>query len=481
MLLDYANAGGNEVWNTVRLRAYLQNVGSPFTTGSNICGCDTLTASNLGAVDSAGNPVTAYQTPTLDPAPWYDTAVPESGLFLGFMPLTVDGIDGSTQTRGVTNSVGGGGVFGPKRQLPRTITVTGLLIGASCCASDYGLHWLAEALAGCDADSCDGGCFEMFNCCPDTILTQAQLEAQHKRTFRRTALVSGPTVTARVGSGGSCARGNCGANGDIIQVEFIVTAANPTPWTAPTPLLDVGLPIGGTGACVEWCLANVDPNKCVEWDTSGSGGCVWDFSGPNPCLDVPDQVQCQPGDCIHAECTSAGSSSACADPLNPVATPPQPTAPSSPFCIPLAPERACYTVDLSSRPEWSSDVPVMTLTAGLTDLRNVGITFFEKPNGTTLTCDQIADANRCNPAAEFFVTYIPAGSSITIDGQSGRTTTDCGGSCEAATTVYGSNEGGPVNIPELGCAQYCVCLTSDPSFPPGADATFSLSVSGRGY
>jgi hypothetical protein len=472
-------AGGNEIVNVRRLQAYFESVGSPFTTGPQVCGCDTLTPSNLGAEDANGDPVTAYTTPALDPAPWVDSAIPESSLFLGFMPLTMEGIDGSTRTRSVTNAVGGGGVFGPSRELPRTITVTGLLIGASCCAADYGLHWLEEALLGCEGDACNGSCVELFNCCPDTILTKTQLDAAHRRTFMRAALVSGPTVTARVGTGGACSRGTCGMNGDIIQVEFILTAASPTPWTDPIPLLDVGWPIGGSGDCVDWCLQNLDPMDCYEWDFTNSGACVWDTTGPNPCLDIVEDPTCPQTDCAHAPCVSGADK--CADPLVQVMAPPVPTAPTSPFCIPLAPERACYSIDLSTRPEWAVDVPIITITAGVTDLRNVGITLYGKPSGTPLTCDQIADQNRCNPLTDFFVSFIPAGSSVTIDGRTGRATTDCNGECNTASTVFGGIDGGPIRFEELDCAAYCVCLTSDPAFPPGADATMSLSISGKGY
>lgn len=473
VLNDYGSVGGNEVFNTARLNAYLNNMGSPFTTGSSLCKCDTLTATNLGSVDGSGNPLTAYDKPATDPAPWYDAAVPESAFFLGFLPLSIDGADDNPRARSVTNAVGGGGVFGPVREQPRSITVTGLLIGTTCCATDYGLHWLAEALAGCDGDSCDGGCFEMLNCCPAAGLTNAQLMAQHRRTFRRTALVSGPTVTERIGTG-TCNAGSCQAGGDILQVEFVLVAGSPWPWTDTIPILDVAFPIGGSGACIEWCLPEGDPDACFEWDTTGSSVCNW----VGNCLDIDDPTVCT-DPCIHAECVDPADK--CADPLSTVPAPPEPTAPNAPFCIPLSPERACYTIDLSTRPEWSDDAIMITVTAGSTELRNVRIVFFEKPNGTTQTCDQIADANRCNPYGDFYITYIPAGGSVTIDGQIGRATSECGGDCTTASTVFGNSDGGPVRMKQLTCAQYCVCLESDTQHPPATDARFSLSVSGRGY
>lgn len=440
------SVGGQELWNVVRTTAYLENVGSPFTTGASWCSCNSLTPAMLGEEDGV------YTTPDTDPAPWYDVDLPETAGFLGFLPLSVTGLEDNPRARNVTNGVGGGGVFGPSRDLPRTITVTGLLVGTSCCAVEFGIHYLTEALAGCTGDACDGDCVEMFNCCPDEAMTRPEFLAAHRRTLRRTALVSGPTVISRVGNGGSCAQGSCGANGDIIEVEFVLVAAAPWPWTDPIPLLDVNLPIGGSGDCIEWCLSSpVEPGDPV----------------------------CVSGECAHAPCRSAVD--ACADPTRPVPTPPSPTIPDAGFCIPIASERDCYTVDLSDRPQWSGDVPIITVLAGSSELRNVEIAIFERQTGTTQTCEEIADAQRCDPLNYFFITYIPAGGAVTIDGQIARATAECEGDCRTASTVFGSADGGPVKIREMTCASYCVCISTDPLFPPAADASVSLSVSGRVY
>lgn len=455
MLTDYAAVGSQELWNQARLKAYLQNVGSPFTTGAEICSCDTVTPAMLADGTDDGTPTSGYDTPEQDPAPWYDADLPDTGEFLGFMVLDVSGLNDNPRARNVTNAVGGGGVFGPVRALPRTITVTGLLIGTTCCGAEFGMHYLSEALAGCTGDTCDGDCFTMFNCCPEAGLTKAQFDAAHRRTFRRTALVDGPHETDRTGTG-SCARSQCAAGGDIIQVEFTLVAASPFPWADSIPLLDVGLPIGGTGACIEWCLS---PSRTLQFDLTGN--------------------TCVSGECLHAPCKATAS--ACADPLNPVPTPPQPTAPEASFCVPVASERACYTIDLSTRPQWSSDVPMITITAGSKELRNIRVTFYERKADDTRTCTQIADQERCSPQNDFVITYVPQGASVTIDGQIGRATMDCGGDCMAASTVFGDQDGGPVRINELTCAGYCICIESDPNFPPATDASLSLSVSGRGY
>lgn len=443
MLRDFASTNGQELWNTTRLQAYLTNVGSPFATGPGICTCPALTAAVLDG------PVGGYDTPAADPAPWFDVDTPVSAEYLGFLPLSIAGAEDDPRARTVTNAVGGGGVFGPVRALPRTITVTGIILGTTCCGAEYGLHYLSEALQGCNGSACDGGCFEMYECCPDNPgLTPVQFNAKYRRTFRRTALVSGPTVVKRDGTG-SCGAGTCAAGSEILTVEFVLVAATPWAWTDPLPLLDVTLPMNGLSPCIDWCLRNP----------------------------VTDTGACDPSECLFGDCTTTDT---CADPMFPVPAPPQPTAPLTSFCVSIGSERACYSIDLTTRPQWSNDVPVIILTAGTSDLRNVRILLFENPVGTSYTCDQLADINRCNAQNEFLVTYLQANGTITLDGQIGRPITECRGDCGTSTTVYGNQDGGPVTFNEMSCAHYCLCIETDPAFPPAADARLAFAVSGRG-
>lgn len=436
MLTDYAAANGIEIWNTTRLQSYLTNVGSPFDTGPQICTCPTLTPALIG--DDAG-----YLTPSTGAqAPWYDPDLPVSAEYLGFLPLDVAGIEDNPRSRTVTGAVGGGGVFGPVRASARTMTVTGIIIGSTCCGASYGLHYLAEALSGCTGDVCDGDCLTMYQCCPAEGMTKAQFDAQYRRTFRRTSLVSGPTVTRRR-AGGDCRSGNC-SGGELIEVEFVLVAATPWAWTDPMPMLEVDVPLADNGTCIDWC---VQP-----------GGC--------------------PGEtCLFAPCPD---DTACQDPRNPVPRPPQPTLPDTSFCIPLGAEATCYPIDMSSRPQWTGDVPIIEVRAGSSDMRNVRISFYEKPEGAE-DCEAVMDANRCNVVNDFVIAFIPAGSILTIDGQVGRAVLYCGGRCQPAQSVYGNQDGGPIRIQELDCAEYCVCIESDPLFPPAPEATVTLSTSGRGY
>lgn len=436
MINDYMALGDIEIINTARLRAYLMNVGSPFDSGAAVCGCAQLGPDQLSA---DGLPYTKPDgSGGGSKAPWYDPDVPASAAFLGFLPLAIDGLDDNPVKRTVTTSVSGGGAIGPARVQPRTITVTGLLLGATCCAVEYGLLWLSSALQGCTGNSCGGDCMSMLDCCPaDPSEDYDTFQAEHRRTFRRVVLVDGPTVTARHGDG-TCT-GTCGRGSDILTVEFTLTAATPWAYTDQTELVNVDLP---TSADV-----------CVQWVLDGTG-------------------------CGLAECTDPVSQ--CADPLCTFPAPPQPTTPQSCFCYSLAEDSICFAVSLAARPNWSSDVPIISLYAGSSELRNVRIALYDRrPAQAGATCASIGENQRCEPVAEWNVGYMPASSELTLDGQVERAMLFCGGTCETATSVWGF-DGAAITWPVLDCSDYCLCIYVSGITPPAADSQLVLSVSGRG-
>jgi hypothetical protein len=432
----YMAFGGVEVVNHARLSAYLETVGSPLTEARG-CGCPTFDAEILGDLP--------YTTPDDEdsPAPWWDPDVPEAAEFAGLMVLDVQGLDDHPVQRSVTGGIAGGGAIGPARALPRTITVTALILGATCCGVEYGRHWLEQVLQGCTGGECDGDCLTVYACCPGEELTPEEFNARHRRTLRRVALVEGPRVTDRSGNG--CGVGACQSGADILTVEFVLTAAVPWLWTDLTPVMDVAPPVDLEGDCVEWCVH-------------------------------PTGEDC-PGGCRFAACVDP--TAACADDRCLPAVPPTPGIPlSTCFCLPLAQERACFEMDLTSRPNWSSDVPVITIRSGSVELRNLTIEIFEQGEDG-LSCDETADANRCTPHSFWHVAYVPAGGAVTLDGQTGRATVECGGVCESSPDVYGQ-DGMPPTYRPLECASYCVCLSTDIENPPAPDAVVTVSVSGRG-
>lgn len=476
-LLDYLTLGGVELVNHVRLAAYLQadSVGSPLTTVGP-CVCPTLTAEMLGDLP--------YTTPAEDEAPWYDPDVPESADFAGLMVLSIDGIDDFPVKRAVTNAVTGGGALGPARVMPRTLTVTGILLGATCCAVEYGLHWLSEAMTGCTGFSCDGDCLTLFNCCPNEEETPGDFRARHLRTVRRVALTDGPTPIAR--KGGGCATGGCSSGADIVTVEIVLVAGTPWLWTEPTPMLDVALPADESDECVTWCLHGQPPAiSCVNVSdscppTSVAAAVVLDDESCAQSWPVSDEeAETCDGTCRFAPCPDPMSR--CSDPFCEPPNPPMPAALETCYCLPLAVETAYHELDLSGRPGWSVDAPMITLRAGSTTLRNVTITFYERPTGGGgLTCEEVAQYQRCHPHSQYHVAYVPAGGMVTLDGQTGRAVVQCGATCETSRDVYGL-DGGPLTFEPFSCASLCVRVDTDVMHPPAADSRLTVAVTGRGY
>lgn len=440
MIRDYLAVGENEIVNHARLQAYLANVGSPLDSGSQVCTCTNLTSAVLDDLP--------YTTPddVDNPAPWYDVDVPDSADFLGLMVLSMAGIDDYPVTRAVTAAVTGSGSVGPRRVKPRTITVTAVLLGLSCCGVEYGLHWLAEALQGCNGGLCAGDCATLYDCCPAADMTPEVFNAKYRRTMRRVALTSGPTVVARHANG-ACTSGRCSGN-EVITVEFVLTAGSPWAWTDPTEVLDVDLPTDATDDCVTWCVANSEDPDCA-------------------------------GPCPYSDCIDP--STLCSDPRNQPPDPPDITLPTTAFCLGLATERDCYDIDLSTRPAWSEDAIVLLLKAGDSPLRNVRITFYEKSAAAVAsqTCDQVADSNRCNQYMEFNIMYVPAGGGVTLDGQVGRAMLECSADCGPSRDTYGP-DGGPALFKSLTCGHYCMCIETDIQYPPGVGAHLTLALSGRG-
>lgn len=437
MLSDFLFIGDSEVINTARLQAYLTNVGSPFTSGRQICNCPTVTPAMLGD--------TAYTTPSdvANPAPWYDADVPVSGEFLGFLPLSITGINDNPRTRSVTASVQGGGYFGASRVQPRTMVVTGLLLGSSCCGAEYGMQYITEVLSGCTGNACDGDCVTMFDCCPDAPMTEAAFNAAHRRSFRRVALTSGPVELDRQGNGAACSRGTCGG-GDIIRVEFTLVAATPWIYGEQTPVLDVPLPVDAA-ACIAWCLHSPGASTCQN--------------------------------CRFAGCDTGEDS--CADPAFPIPSPPVPASPATAFCSALSTARSCYSIDLSARPQWAADVPTITVYSGSSAMRQVTISIYAKTaEYSDFDCSQLADLKHCDPAAVFEIQYLPQRTTLTLDGEIGRVLQNCDGVCNTATTVYGA-DGGAISWPLLDCDEYCVCIETNSILPPASDATVSMVIAGR--
>ncbi|MBA9005912.1 hypothetical protein [Thermomonospora cellulosilytica] len=444
-LLDWLCLGGTEIANAARTIAYARNGLKPHTMTVRDCYC-----SDLPLILGDGE----YRLPVLDthaPPPWLDHAVPESYEFAGLLVTGVEGLDAAPVERPVVQRLGDGAVAGRRRYGPRTIVVTGILLGSTCCGIDYGMRWLASALRGSMACGPGGGCsgddLRYLSCCPEVcedapaFTTVEDCAAPHWRTLRDVTLIDGPKVTGAVGASCGCCQ-SCPPK----QVEFTLLAGR------PHALRD---PITVTAPGETW--TEEDPEAaCVTW--SNDPDCVATQDGCEPvtvsCLDV------------------ALAGLGCA----PTAPPDLPVPGNPCACEPLSRRRHCIDIPSSVlTPIWSDVVPDIEIYAGGNALRSVRVRFYPNPLGRT-----IEELEECGWCAEVNVTVIPEYSTLRIDGTRRRVTVTCPGSPEAPAGAAVTGTGGmPYTWPVLDCGVPYIACVEAASGTIAPDATITIRVISR--
>jgi len=108
-----------------------------------------------------------------------------------------------------------------------------------------------------------------------------------------------------------------------------------------------------------------------------------------------------------------------------------------------------YVVDIpaSTAPEWSKSDVLTTLVTGSSQVRSVRVRFYD--NAFSRPPEQI---DPCDFCGEFYVSYIPADTTLTIDGIGRTVVADVAGTGEQiATNLVTGVDGGPAMWPELTC------------------------------
>jgi hypothetical protein len=202
--VPYLEIDGNEIANANRTLIYVARLlgdkgfdigftgkaGDPFDPQNLACFCEVTSD-------------TDYQSPASDPAPWYDSAEPASGEFLGLFASSI--VPSPIAKRAVTDR-STGGVVGALRALPRTIAVTGTMYATSARGMVFGEDWLQQQLAGASVG------------CSDDVLTLLRsCDEANFADLHEVGLVDGPVFTP-VGSIPDC---------NMEQVFFQVVAGWP--------------------------------------------------------------------------------------------------------------------------------------------------------------------------------------------------------------------------------------------------------------
>lgn len=152
----YLTFAGTEIINRARTQRYMKDA-APGVLHECDCDCTELHK----VVGDA-----PYSNPAMDGAPWYDPDVPESAEFYGLYPLRVQGLEDSTRTATVVESLGPGGSITGRRRATKEVRVRGLLLASTDRGLQYGNDWLDSVLDGACA-SCEGDALCFFSACPD--------------------------------------------------------------------------------------------------------------------------------------------------------------------------------------------------------------------------------------------------------------------------------------------------------------------------
>jgi hypothetical protein len=198
----------------------------------------------------------------------------EAENFAGFIPNEITGLYSTPWQRQIERTGKGSKYAGQATGIGRTeriITVTGSLIGSTCCGVAFGLRALSARLrgqctGGCGQNQCAGMKLRLPLCSPVYIgnpSTGVSVESSQSpyRTLYGVHLLSGPDMLDA--SGPSC--GGCGCGPDT-EVRFTLAATIPELYDDPAPAL-YNLPIWGvdTDPCT-WCDDETCPSGPTIFD-----------------------------------------------------------------------------------------------------------------------------------------------------------------------------------------------------------------------
>lgn len=421
---DAAFLGGVEIVNVARTIAYLNNGLAPANLVVQAsCGCPDL-FDIIGCEPASGvTGGTGYTDPATDDAPWYSEDHPESAQFAGFYPVEFDGMS-STFEREVSESIGNGGIFNRSRAASRSLTWTGYLFGANCCAVAYGLRWLTKTLQGSgQCNDCFGDDLELLVCCPSVESTTATPNVEAFRTLKGVGLTEGPEVISERRLGSAC-EGSSGCGGAaVMEIEFTLVATNPWFYRAEVPLYN--------------CIPFTDSVPLV----------------------TDEEVDCPPVNCGDAIDSLYKTNRGCPDPALP------PPGEYVSFCNdpPPALTHGLYlTIPRSAWREFEEAVPYIVISTGATYAADLTIGIYtsnsEDPCGEILTeppfCNAICD--------KLTIRVIPANAKFVIDGRTRKMSVICGDGSAFPGEPYTT---GPWSWPTFDCFGFCLEIASAPNSP----------------
>lgn len=403
----YLTIGGMEIANAGRTEAYVR--------------ANTWFKPLYGATDlHKALDEDQYRSPLLDPAPWADRNVPQSTNFFGFYLLDATGAEDSTREVTYTEATIDGARPSRVRHNSKTIVFNGVLIGCNEQAVEYGMRWLRNALLAspcAGSNGCAGSdmCYFATQPCTeeDTEDCWDYAVMQTGRTLRRFAVTTGPNITAKQQT----------TDGAVVWTVTFTGQAG-VPWEY------------GFERCV--VKGFMDPLVTSPFECGDVNGTPEDEGYPISDLDENGKPLCKVqawAPLYDPECPS----------LEP---PPSPPAIDI-SCMDLPTEwtRRTFTIPGETIPLWTDLVPVIAVTTGIDEVRNLRIRFYSDPfEGGNPEDDP------CAFCGDFVLTYIPPNTQMVLDGavESVVVTSQNQPPRNASTLVFAA-DGTPFSWPLLSC------------------------------
>jgi hypothetical protein len=414
-LQRYLSLDGIELINGKRTAAY---VGTGLLPGWELPPCPPELNYLLAAVPDGD-----YVDPVSDPAPWIDGHDNAAEHFFGIA------VRSFTADLGPIERVNGSNRrIGRLQMKTRRFTLEGDLLADDCCGTDFGRRWLLSRFGvGCGT--------------PCTTQTSQVAVCQEGyvfgpfRTSYRVGLVSFEDLSEEAGL--ECCFG--------MRFRLVFDAEDPWFYGPDIELL----------AASNWPEPGSDGAECTTFVA-----CT-----------IPDA----------SPCVGSVTSTIAPNPLPVVSGPLAPGGTNVPWCEPLTVASQCVFVDLApyGLSDFGQAALRFTVEAGAADMENARIRIYDTTGDSEAACEGANPDDLGEPFAELDITFIPAGSTLVVDGAAHTILLYCPDLAEwinADHLVYGPT-GAFYRHPVVGCDTpfFCVCMTVDGDHT-AADATFTVEA-----
>lgn len=410
----YFTYDGNELINVERTETYCRNAGASWFL-------PVYKSKGLSKLLGDG---TTYQTPQQDNAPWVDTDDPNTYDFYGTYPLDVSGVEDSSRTSVVVESIGDGGLPGKLRHATKTIVFNTVLVGKTEAAVEAGFKWLKQLLLAGPCTNkvtsiCNGSTLCYLSAKPSCGPAYSpSCLTKYQRNLLRVVFNAGPTINSKQQS-------NACGGAVAWQVQFTGVAG-------------------------------------IPWEFGQEQQVAYGFLDPGVVTPVLVSTPFDATGVVIAETPCpAATYQPVVDPLCPAVIPPPgpPSISVSCFALPTSWKRRKLVIPETFIPLWADAVPYIAIHAVESHVRNLRLRFYPDPSGAY---DPSFDP--CDYCGDMVISYVPQGGTLVIDGTEETVyyVTPDGRSRRADSLVF-ATDGSPFVWPSMSCGYDYIFTIDTPS------------------